>query len=234
MLKPHAVLVPLLILLHSCNAPGGALSPAGAPGTLGAPFTDRAPTLVPSMDASPAEHSRVPGPAQEFDDQWELTASTYLWLASKNGVVDSATNLVLDDPEESTGAFLYFEGEYERRFGFIADIDLLQTEDRVQSVGGDIEIGEDTVIAELDGTWRPDPDSTLQFLAGLRILDSTQDIDFLILPTVTVETTQVDPVIGAQATWQLDDDWRFRLRTDFGGFGIDSDFTYQGIALFAW
>ena len=110
----------------------------------------------------------------------------------------------------------------------------MNTTDRTDSPGGIIEVEEDTIIAEVDVTFRPEQDSTLQFLAGLRVLDSDQDIRFPILPDVSSHGTQFDPVVGAQGTWDLGEDWTFRLRGDVGGFGLDSDFTYQGLALVAW
>lgn len=218
----------LTISLVGCTAPGGALR------LVGPLENDGVLEQVPAQEDSGREAPRSTGSPDGPVGGWDFTASTYVWLARKSGVIESAENLVLDDPDESVGAFLYLEGEYRQRWGFIADFDLLSTEDRTPGVGGDIVINEDTVIAELDGTWRPDPDSNLQFLAGVRVLDSSQDIDFPVIADATVDTTQVDPVIGAQGTWQLDDAWRFRLRTDIGGFGLDSDFTYQSLAVFAW
>ena len=134
----------------------------------------------------------------------------------------------------SAGVFLYLEGEQDRRWGFVADLDLLTSTDRADGPGGTIEIDEDTIIAEVDVTFRPEPDSTLQFLAGVRMLDSSQDIQFPVLPDTSSDTTQFDPVVGAQGTWDLGKRWWFRLRGDVGGFGLDSDLTYQGLGLVGW
>ena len=109
----------------------------------------------------------------------------------------------------------------------MADLNLLTSTDRVNSPGGIIEVEEDTVIAEVVATFRPEQDSTLQFLAGLRILDSSQEIRFPILPDTSSDSTQFDPIVGAQGTWDLGERWRFRLRGDIGGLGLDSDFAYQ-------
>jgi hypothetical protein len=44
----------------------------------------------------------------------------------------------------------------------------------------------------------------------------------------------VDPVIGAIYTWPLSDDWTLNLRGDIGGFGVGSDFAWQGMATLRW
>jgi opacity protein-like surface antigen len=44
----------------------------------------------------------------------------------------------------------------------------------------------------------------------------------------------VDPVIGAYYTWPLSDKWSTTLRGDIGGFGVGSDFAWQGIATLRW
>ncbi len=44
----------------------------------------------------------------------------------------------------------------------------------------------------------------------------------------------VDPVIGGIYSWPLADDWTLNLRGDIGGFGIGSDFAWQGMATLRW
>jgi hypothetical protein len=44
----------------------------------------------------------------------------------------------------------------------------------------------------------------------------------------------VDPVVGAIYAWPLAEDWALNLRGDIGGFGIGSDFAWQGIATLRW
>ncbi|MEM6675078.1 MAG: hypothetical protein AAF726_19670 [Planctomycetota bacterium] len=167
-------------------------------------------------------------------DDWEYVASAYAWFAQKNGSVETDNVvLTLDDPDESTGAFLYFSGR-KGNWGFLADFDYISTEDGASAPGGTAVVEEESIIAELDATWSPTQAPTLRILAGIRVLDSEQDIRFPLLPPQTIDTTLIDPVIGAQGTWQLSDTIVFRIRGDIGGFGLDSDFTYQGFGVFAW
>lgn len=44
----------------------------------------------------------------------------------------------------------------------------------------------------------------------------------------------VDPVIGAIYSWPFSDDWTLNLRGDIGGFGVGSDFAWQGMATLRW
>ena len=167
-------------------------------------------------------------------DTWQLTGSVYLWLASKRGVIElDNVGIPLEDPDESSGLFVYLEAE-RGRWGLIGDLDLLTSEDRSDIATGTVKIEEDTLIGELDATWRVAEGSSLQFLLGLRVLDTEQDIDRPVLPDVSTDTTQIDPVVGAQGTWPLGERFQFRLRGDVGGFGLDSELTYQMFGVLAW
>ncbi len=44
----------------------------------------------------------------------------------------------------------------------------------------------------------------------------------------------IDPVIGAHYTLPFNDTWSASLRGDIGGFGVGSDFAWQGIATLRW
>jgi len=185
-----------------------------------------------STEAAPAR--ALPPTTTMADPGWDFAASLYAWLPSKRGVIETSNLAIpLDDPDEATGGFVYFEGE-RGRWGFAVNLDFLNSEDQVPGLAGPIEVDEDTLIAEIDATFRPAEGSSLQFLAGLRMLDSSQDIRFPILPPTSTDVTQVDPIVGARGTWPLSESFRFRLRGDIGGFGIDSDFTYQMAGLFGW
>lgn len=168
------------------------------------------------------------------DEEWAFTGSTYAWLARRRGVVDSGgLGIPLDDSDESLGLFAYIEGERER-WGFIVDLSLISSQDRSRTSTGTVEVDEDTIAGELDLTYQPMDDSTLRFLFGLRLLDSSSDLRFPLLPDGHTEVTQLDPVIGAQGTWPLGDDFSFRMRADIGGFGLASKSTYQALGLFGW
>jgi len=191
-----------------------------------------APEGVRPVEAPPRELEAQAAPSST--DEWTFTPSAYFWLVGRSGSMKSGKIAIpLDDPDEGTGGFLYFEGE-RGRWGFAADLESLTGKDRTNTTLGKIKVDEDTIIGEVDATYRPGGQSTLQLLAGLRVLDDSVDIHVSGTPTTSADATQVDPVIGAQGTWPLDERFAFRLRGDIGGFGLDSDFTYQLLGLVGW
>jgi opacity protein-like surface antigen len=52
--------------------------------------------------------------------------------------------------------------------------------------------------------------------------------------TASEEQDWVDPVIGAIYSWPFADEWTLNLRGDIGGFGVGSDFAWQGMATLRW
>jgi opacity protein-like surface antigen len=48
------------------------------------------------------------------------------------------------------------------------------------------------------------------------------------------EQDWVDPVVGAIYSWPFADQWTLNLRGDIGGFGVGSDFAWQGMATLRW
>jgi len=232
-------IVRTLVVTGLALAASGCLAvPASNPGPgpqVALAVSDGSPAYFsPGEPASFESHWIQDEPAAAPANEWEFLASAYMWLASKRGVlVLDDLGIPLDDPDESTGLFVYLEAQ-RGRWGVVADLDLLNSEDKTDIVTGTVKVEEDTLIGELDATYRLEEDSSLQFLLGLRVLDSTQDISFPILPDQSTDTTQIDPVVGAQGTWPLGERFTFRLRGDLGGFGIDSDLTYQMFGVFGW
>ena len=47
----------------------------------------------------------------------------------------------------------------------------------------------------------------------------------------TVTRTRVDPIVGLRYNYPFNDKWSLQLYGDIGGFGVSSDFTWQGLAL---
>jgi hypothetical protein len=222
--------LPTLLLASCASSPTANPTPESATTCAVEP-----PATVPGVVPASAHASLIPEQAPTSQPaSWQVTASAYLWLASKRGVIElENVGIPLEDPDESTGAFFYLEAERDR-WGLIGDLDLLSSTDRTDIATGTVKVEEDTLIGELDATWRVAEGSSLQLLLGLRVLDSEQDIDRPVLPDVSTDTTQVDPVVGAQGTWPLGESLQFRLRGDVGGFGIDSELTYQMFGVLAW
>jgi hypothetical protein len=78
------------------------------------------------------------------------------------------------------------------------------------------------------------PCTSLDVYAGARVnsLDADVDIAFRLIPprSVSASETWVDPIIGARFQQELSDSFFFRAVADIGGFGIESDRTWQALA----
>lgn len=63
--------------------------------------------------------------------------------------------------------------------------------------------------------------------AGVR--SNRIDVEFELQPLVTLDghKSWVDPIVGARFLWELTDRWFAGVKFDMGGFGVDSDFTWN-------
>ena len=75
-------------------------------------------------------------------------------------------------------------------------------------------------------------------VGGLRYveLDTEVDVSSPLGSVLSVREEQhwIDPVIGAEYSMPLADHWSLLLRGDVGGFGVGSNFAWQGLAILRW
>ena len=74
-------------------------------------------------------------------------------------------------------------------------------------------------------------------LGGLRYNDISSDVKVsgpLGVRKASGSKSWVDPLVGAIYTHRFNDTWSLNLRGDVGGFGIGSDFAWQGLATVRW
>jgi hypothetical protein len=67
---------------------------------------------------------------------------------------------------------------------------------------------------------------------GLRY--SSMDVELELpgpLPDIDQRKDWIDPYVGLRWKWPFAEKWAARLRTDFGGFGIGSDLTWNAVGL---
>jgi hypothetical protein len=173
-------------------------------------------------------------------DAWNFDVALYLWAAGIDGVanagsagfpINASFSDILDNLEfAGMLAFVAKKGQWGLRLDGI----YMDLEGSTASPGGTITTKLESLIAEADIQFSPNGNPGLDFFAGVRVLGIDTEIDFPLLPTQSGDTTMIDPVIGAAGTWELGDDWKFRLRGDVGGFGASSEFTYQLLSFFRW
>lgn len=170
-------------------------------------------------------------------NDWSFELSPmYLWAISIDGdqtVKGKKADLDVgwDDVFDNlNGAFIVnFQGMYQQRWGFLTDLNyvVLEMED------GKIDVDFTETIFEIAGFYRFFRGiHAVDGLAGLRYTHMDVELDFPDpLPNVDQDQDWVDPFIGARWQWHFADKWRLNLRTDLGGFGVGSDFTWNAVGL---
>ncbi|MEE8525926.1 MAG: hypothetical protein V3T72_18475 [Thermoanaerobaculia bacterium] len=91
-----------------------------------------------------------------------------------------------------------------------------------------VDIDIDEVILEVDVAYQFS--EVFELLFGLRYVDIDTDIDFLgpLGVRASAGDNWVDPLVGLQIQAPMGDKWTFLGRLDVGGFGVGSDFSFQG------
>lgn len=193
-----------------------------------------------SPEAPPLSTQASPPGQASGPEPWRFAVRPYLFLS---GVTGSVTADPLTFPINSTlsdvvaklkvGAFAAFTAE-KGNWGVYADIQFISLAGEGSSARLDAELTLDNVIAEADLTLRPSAAPTLQFLAGVRVYSIDQVLSVTDEPRLESRTTVYDPILGAAGHWVLGEDFHFQIRSDIGGFGISSEFTYQLLMLLHW
>lgn len=185
-------------------------------------------------------------PVAAQDSGWSFALSPYLWapgiessVESRWGTVgvDMSTSDVLSDLD------LAFMGAFEARngrWGLIADLFYAElSQSRATPLGLLFSRGRvETTAKALSGyaAYRVSDNERLAFdaLAGFRVTDL--DVDLSLSPgalpgqRLGVSGTWVDPVIGGRARVGIGGNWFATALADIGGFGGDSDLTWQVFA----
>jgi hypothetical protein len=178
--------------------------------------------------------------AQE-ESNWEFNlAPLYLWAISIDGNMGIRGQTAVAAIEFSDvwdnlqGVFtLRFNGLYKKKFGFVFDYNYLDvgTEQVSDMVNTEVEFK--SQIVNLAGSYRfIDGPHTLDGVAGIRYVKMDAGIN-LRNAGINLDGDQdwVDPIVGLRYDYQIADKWAMRLYGDVGGFGVSSDFTWQGFGL---
>lgn len=134
----------------------------------------------------------------------------------------------------SLGAMLHVEAHHQNGWGVILDYGFMNLEDDISSArGGTFKAEVDQGVFEALAVKRLQRDnSTLDILFGIRWWDN--DIDAVVDPALLpgsvrakVDEDWVDPVVGLRWLAPISEAWSISLRGDVGGFGVESDFSWQ-------
>jgi len=169
------------------------------------------------------------GPVHAASDDWEFMLAPYLWASGIEGDV-----AVLGQPAEvdqsfsdivdvlDGGVLLHFEAAHEK-WTILSDLVFL-----------DLGVGLETPSGELDyeqwiveGAGAYGVRENVDFLFGARYIRLDAELRFSGLAlNPQRDRSWIDPFVGLR--WAtLGERWGFSLRGDIGGFGVESDLTWQ-------
>lgn len=175
------------------------------------------------------------------DGNWDFElAPLYLWAISIDGdmgirgrTADASVDFA-DIWDSLEGVFtVRFSALYKEKFGLLLDYNYLDLGSEEQTDAVNSEVGFKSQILNLGATYRfLAGRHTIDGLAGIRYIELDADVGFRNIG-VSVDGDQdwVDPIVGVRYGFQIADMWALRLYGDIGGFGVSSDFTWQGLGL---
>ena len=177
-------------------------------------------------------------------DEWKHELAPYLWGSAMEGTtgiggvtadVDASFGDILDNLE--MGFMGMYRGTRDR---FSIDVDTIfmglgATErSRPGLAKADIDVDQ-FVLGAAAGYAMTEK---FVVLGGLRYYDLSAEVKVTgpLGNTADAETDEswVDPYLGARYTIPLSEAWSLNLSGDIGGFGVGSDFAWQGLVTFRW
>lgn len=189
-------------------------------------------------------------------EEWQFEATPYLWASAMKGdvqagrlpktAVDMSFSDILDVLDFGLmGAFEARKG----RWGVLFDAIYMKVSDSAEAsrrgagplgatltVGADAEI-EQTMLAGAVAYRAVEGNAPVDLIAGLRYnkidVDAKIDASLFGLSGTAKRSGDldwIDPYIGVRVQYPLNERWSLVGYADAGGFGVGSDFTWQGAA----
>jgi outer membrane receptor protein involved in Fe transport len=176
--------------------------------------------------------------------EWQHELAPYVWASGMSGA--TGVGDVVADVDMSFGDIvdqleMGFMGTYRAsrdRYSIIFDGIYMGLGATERGPGGRLkaDVDLDQTALELDGGYEVVDRLTL--LAGLRYVnlsvDATTTGPLDQARHASMDENWFDPVIGAIYKVPFADAWSFMVRGDVGGFGVGSDFSWQGMAAVRW
>ena len=174
--------------------------------------------------------------AEPESNQWQFTITPYLWLATITGTTGSESDpaagstsynfLSLDNLDS---AFFITAAASRGRWTLQTDMVFLNFSDSFELGPINTEIDLKGDVIELSAGYQPQSFEHTEVLFGVRRV--ALDLGITLTPGPQGSSGQVwlDPVIGLRHIRPLGERWQITLRADVGGFGVSSDFTFNGV-----
>lgn len=181
--------------------------------------------------------------ATEKDWQFNL-APFYLWGVTIDGDMSVGTTTVpIDVPFDDVfdaleAAFIvHFEAMHKSNWGLLVDVNYLDlSNDMTLPMGITQNVDLDLTLAEFSGLYRIQRDAhDFYVIIGLRYTNVDNKITFARGPTLVDGSKDwLDPLVGGRWIWNFAKGWSVIARGDIGGFGMGSQFAWQGLGVIEW
>jgi len=199
------------------SAPRDEVGSGGAPPLLG--------SSVPQLDVQDVAAHDEPG--------WTFVLEPFLWLAGIEGEGGDGTAPPVDIGENVSlfgsidGGFLLALDAHapDGRYSLLADGLYLSLADDE----GSLQTDTDALMLELGAGLPLGSGSSWEAIAGLRYVELQFSSDTASISTDS-RSNWIDPWLGARGDIAFDERWGLRLRGDVGGFGVGTQFSWQGVA----
>jgi len=182
--------------------------------------------------------------SKEKDWQFQL-APFYLWYFSIEGDQTIGTNtsdidIDLGDLIDSVDAAFIanFQGLYKNKWGFFFDYNYIKLDETGNSGPIELDVTMKIQLVEFDALYRiTQSEHFFDIKAGVRYMGMDPDIKINSMigsNSFGQKQDWVDPIIGLRWVWNFADQWKLTALGDIGGFGVGSDFTWQGALTVDW
>jgi len=176
--------------------------------------------------------------------EWKHELAPYMWGSAMEGTsgigslsvdTDLSFSDILDNLEFG------FMGTYRAsrdRYSITLDAIYMGLGATERGPGGVLKADVDLDQVGLEADFGYALNDRLTLLAGLRYVSLDTDLRVTGPQGNELSASEgeawVDPVVGVIYAWPFAADWTLILRGDVGGFGLGSDFAWQGIATLRW
>ena len=180
----------------------------------------------------------------QTEDNWQFSlAPFYLWAVSLDGDVaigqqDNSVSMDFGDIFDNLEAafIVHFETIYKKNYGLFFDVNYINLGGSGTTPISDISLDLEATVAEVLPYYRLiNGDHNVDFMAGILYSRVAQDVTFSTLaPEIDVTEDRVDPIMSLRWSWGFADKWGLVVKGGVGGFGVSSDFVWEGSGLLTY
>jgi len=131
---------------------------------------------------------------------------------------------------------VHFETIYKRKYGFLYDVNFINLASTASTPISEIDVDLESTVMEIAPYYRwTNGNHNVDFLAGILYSRVAQDVSFISLPiNINVTEDWVDPYLAIRWSMGFAKNWGLLVKGAVGGFGVSSDFVWEGSGLITY